>query len=231
MPSWAVGKTADEVLKMTIALNDTVVRGTPQAPPTPIASPPAPPSPGIDPDLMYRDAAAYTAQVIAEAERRADARIAAASQGFGAPMSSMAREQARTHRPEIWAKYGPEIDTLMAEISGPARLNVDIWKRAVNMVASDHIDEIARERAETLIRSGDVGGLRTSGGVLDPSGASVLSPVRKLFADNDSAIQTYKEAGLTASDVIAHYAKMGKDETKAAETIKNSASRRMRISA
>ena len=96
------------------------------------------------------------------------------------------------------------------------------------MVASDHIDEIAREKADALLRSGDSGMLRGGNGVSYDAPTSNSSPIRALFAANDPAILPFKEAGLDAAAVISHYAKMGKDETKAAETIKNAASRRVR---
>lgn len=229
VPSWAIGKTADEILRMTQTLSDTVARGTPAAPP---ASAPPPAAPGaprrVNSDLVYRDADAYTNEILGAVEHIVNERLGAASGALTAPVASMARAQAMSHKPDIWAKYGPEIDALMAEVQGPARLNVDLWKRAVNMVASDHIDEIARERAESLIRSGDSGMLSGGVGTSYGSPASPASPVRALFAANDPAILPFKEAGLDAAAVIAHYAKMGKDEARAAETIKNAASRRVR---
>lgn len=191
-----------------------------------------PQTPAIDPNLMYNDPAAYTAAVIAAARAEARQEFQAETQSAVAPLASMARNQAMTFRPEVWARYGPEIDALMADVNANARLNVDLWKRAVNMVAGEHVDEIAREKAEALIRSGDVGTMPTNGSAPLGSGSpSSASPIRALFASNDPAIQAHKEADLTADDVIAYYAKMGKDETRAAETLKNAASRRVKVGA
>ena len=44
-----------------------------------------------------------------------------------------------------------------------------------------------------------------------------------------ACVASFRDAGLNAEAVIEHYRKMGKDETKAAETLKNAASRRLRI--
>lgn len=227
VPSWAVGKTADEILRMTSTLYDTVQRGTSTPQPTAQAVPVSTPS-GVDSELLYRDPAAYTAAVIAAAKAEVQREIQNAEGRVTMPMVSMARTQATAFKPEIWAKYGPEIDTIMAEAPSQARLNVETWRLAVKMVAAEHVDEVAREKAEELLRSGDVGTLRTDGGVTSPA-SNGATPIRKLFATDDPAIKPYKDAGLNAQDVIAHYAKMGKDETKAAEMIRNKASRRLQV--
>ena len=218
---------------MTIALQGVAQRGIqnqPPAAPAPVNVPVANAPHRVNSDLVYRDAGAYTDEIMGAVDRLVNERLAGASQNFASPMSSMARDMAKSHKPEIWRAYEPEIDALMADVPAQAKLNVDLWKRAVNMVASDHIEEISRARAEEIMRSGnDTGGLRSGGGAPlgnVPSAAS--SPIRAMFASNDPAILPFKDAGLDAAAVIAHYAKMGKDETRAADTIKNAASRRVR---
>lgn len=49
-----------------------------------------------------------------------------------------------------FAKYGPEISALLASV--PANLRtIDNLQRVVKMVRSDHVDEIAAERAQQLV--------------------------------------------------------------------------------
>ena len=232
VPSWAQGKTAKEVLEIAKTLHATVQRGTPQAAPSaPVATPAPSATPGrrVDSNLVYRDADAYTEQLLSHVDQMVEARLANASGSFAAPVASMARAQAMSHKPEIWSKYAPEIDALMSEVQGPARLNVDLWKRAVNMVASEHLDELVYDATQAAISRGDTGGLRGGGGAPLTSSPNASSPIRALFAANDPAIASFKDAGLNAEAVIEHYRKMGKDEAKAAETLKNAASRRLRI--
>ena len=65
-----------------------------------------------------------------------------------------------------FAKYGRAIDALVAQV--PANLrNLDNLRRVVRMVRSDHVDEIAHERAQQLVSAMEPA-LRSTGGGAPP---------------------------------------------------------------
>ena len=53
----------------------------------------------MDSNLVYRDADAYTEQMLATVESMVNERLASASGSFAAPVASMARAQAMSHKP------------------------------------------------------------------------------------------------------------------------------------
>lgn len=234
VPEWAIGKTADEMLAITQELHQAVINGTPQTPQTPSHTPAASyvpqtpsPSPQINTDLMYSNPEAFVKSIVDATRQATREEIASASPALTTPMASMARAQAQSHRPKVWAKYGPKVDAMMATATPAQKASVQLWQKAVDIVAGEHVDEIARDRAEELMRSGDTGMLGGAGGVPRTTTSSA-SPIRKLFNDGDPSIQPFLDEGLTAKDVIAHGAKMGHSEEKWAEMLTRKTSRRVR---
>lgn len=69
-----------------------------------------------------------------------------------------------------FAKYGREIDALVAQVPTHLR-TLDNLTRVVKMVRSDHVDEIAHERAQQLVSTMDPT-LRSTGGGAPPVPAS-----------------------------------------------------------
>lgn len=231
VPEWAVGKTADEILAMTQQLYTTVQQGTlpaaPATPPSP-ASPAPSQTPSVDPQLLYTDPAAYTQAVFDQARTIAREELASAAPNVTSPISTMAKEYARGHRPEVWSAYGPEIEAEMAKVNVNARANIETWKMAVDLVAGRHVDTIALKRAEELMAaSGDTGSIASAGGITNPSPGSSLSPIAKLFSEKDPSVQGYIDDGLTAADVVTQAARMGKTEEAYAEMLKNRMTRRV----
>lgn len=195
-------------------------RGAPatsSAPPTPAPAAPAPV--GVNPNLIYSDAPGYTNALLAEAERRVEARFAAAAPAFVTPLASMAKLHAQQHRPDVWTAYGPEIETTAATMDPQLLGDVRAWHRIIDFVASQHVDEIAERRAREIVARGGDSGMLATGGVAAPTGSASLSPIRKLFADNSPAVAAFKDDGLDANAVIAHAAKMGHDEAKYANML------------
>lgn len=217
-----VGKTAAEVARLAKDMYAALQRGTPTAPaPAPVAPKPVigAAGAGVDANLIYRDANAYTEAVLAEATRRAQENLASAGASFVTPLASMARMHAKAHRPDIWNSYAPEIEATMATLPDASRGDVSTWQRVVDFVASQHVDEIAEKRAREIIaRGGDTGTLM-SGSVAGPSGIATMTPIRKLFSDNHPAIAGYKQDGLTPEMVIAQASKMGHTEEKYANML------------
>lgn len=50
----------------------------------------------------------------------------------------------------IWDKYGKEIDRLMANVPPQNKINKEVWDQAAKLIKSNHVDEIAAERAKEL---------------------------------------------------------------------------------
>lgn len=162
--------------------------------------------PAVDPNLIYSNPDEYHRQMEARTEARIQKAISGAAGSVSAPLASMAKAQARTHRPDIWDRYGPEIETTMASMPSEARANVETWRRVVNYVAGEHVDEIARAKAEELIRSGaDSGMLSTqAGSPLDPGRASTRNPIEKLFDEGHPAVKGFVDDGIPVSKVVQH---------------------------
>jgi len=176
--------------------------------------------PAVDPNLIYTDPNEYHRQMEARQEARVKRAVDAATPGVVTPLSGMAKQMARAHRPDIWASYGPEIETTMAQLPPQSRADVDTWKRVIDYVAGQHVDELARKKAEELIRNGsDTGMLRTNGAPPLGSDGSSASPMRKLFADRPDIRDFYKDAGITVGDLVEHGSKMGHDEAKWSEMV------------
>lgn len=181
--------------------------------------PQAPAAPGVDPNQVWNDPAGYTAAILAEAERRAEAKLRAEAGSVVAPLASMARSQARTYKPDIWEFYGPEIETTMAGFNESVRADVDNWRKVVDFVAGQHIDDLIARRMAEARQTVDHGTI-TSDGVVPIGDATSASPIRKLFKDNPEIERHYKDAGLSVSDVISHGKRMGhNDETEYAKML------------
>ncbi len=54
---------------------------------------------------------------------------------------------------EIWDKYGNEIDGLMAQVPPPQKANKEVWDQAAKLIMANHVDEIATEKAQSLVAS------------------------------------------------------------------------------
>lgn len=234
VPSWAVGKTADELLDISTQLYQAIQQQSPQQPqqtPTPQAQPTMSTGiPEVDHNLIYSDPAEYHRRMEARMDARIQAAIGNAAGGVTTPMASLAKTQAMSHRPEVWAKYGPEIETTMSSMAPEARANVDVWKRVVNYVAGEHVDEIARAKAEEIIaRGSDSGMLSTQGGPPSVDRGSALSPIRKLFKDDHPAIRGFLDDHIPVEKVIEHGLKRGYTEEAYAEMLTTRAARRVGV--
>jgi len=228
VPDWAKGRTADEILETANQLYAAIQSGTPAQPtaPTP-ATPPPPSSSPVDPNLMYSNPHEYDRQLRESIRTEMRTELASAANSVTSPMASMAKEQAKTHRPKVWDRYGPEIETTMAQLGPNARADVSSWKRVINYVAGEHVDELADARAkEILARGGDSGSLPTHGGPPNMDPASGLSPIRKLFAENHPAVDGYQRDRIPVEKVIAHALKRGHTEEGYAEMLEKNTIRR-----
>jgi hypothetical protein len=148
-------------------------------------------------------------------ERRTEAlvekRLANAERLVMTPMASMARTQAQANpkRKDVWERYAPEIEAIVARLPDAAKARPDIWDEAARMVAGEHLDDIAQARAEAIIARGrDSGSLGTQGGSPNEP-ISTPSPLRKLFEDRHIAVKGFISDDIPLSKVREHYTKMG----------------------
>lgn len=216
VPSWARGKTADEILKMTQELYNVVQRGgepqrgyTPE--PTQMQQPAGDGLPPVDPNLIYSDPASYHRQMEARQEAIIERRLASASQPFASSMGGLAKRQSMQDRKNVWDAYAPEIEAIMQSVPVANHGNVDLWNQAADIVAGRHVEDIARKRADEILRasSGDSGMLRTSEGGSAPVPGASRSPIQKLFDEDHPAVKPFIKDGISAKKVEEHAAKMG----------------------
>lgn len=235
VPEWARGKTADEILALSQTFYNAAMTGSgapaqPQAPqqaPTPTAQSPAPDNmqtPRLpSPDLQYNDPAEYERQMQAYISATNQQALSQFAQPFIVQQSQLARAEARrdSRLGPIWDKYAGEIDAQMASVPMQHR-TVDAWQMAAKIVAGDHLDELASERAAQLAARPDTGTV-SSGDNLVPAGSEqgAADAIAELFRDDHPAIQRFKKIGKRADDVRKHAIAMGHTPEKYAEMLKN----------
>lgn len=217
MPEWARGKTADEVLALGEKFYKAALGAAPVAPVAPTPQTPAYTQPMSepnqpvppDPQLMFTDNARYQAELLAYQNQVYSAQM----QQFAAPMlaqqATLAKDAAKRNskRADVWTKYESEIDAQMVNVPLQAR-TVEAWDMAAKIVAGEHLDELAQERAASLAARTDTGTL--SGGEVQPlNGTPAGDPISELFRTDSPAIANFKKQGMDANRVIAHARTMG----------------------
>jgi len=212
VPDWAIGKTADEIVGIA-EQRRTYVATQPSAPSpqqTPARSMP-------DGSLVYDDVNAFTSGI----KDYVDNQLSATLTGAAQPLIGLARDAAMRdeERRDVWRRYGPEIDAVMAPLPAQQRADVNMWKQAAELVAGRHFKELARAEAERLMQTGETGMLPTGGAPSTPSKPS--DPIEALFAERHPAIQSFLDEGISADKVRKHAAAMGHSPDAYAEMLRN----------
>lgn len=227
VPDFLRGKTAKEAADITKQLYDIAMNGPAAAQPSPSPSQdlpasqtasmpqnaqngaqPAPPNP----DLMYSDPAEYQRQLFAYQDARMQSTLAQTSQPFLASQAQMARSAARSdpERSDVWEKYAAEIDMEMSRVGLEQRASVDAWNMAADLVAGRHRRELAQDYAERAAARPDTGMEGADGGPAPGAPQrSSLDPLGQLFADDDPAVASLRERGMTEAKVRENLPKMG----------------------
>ncbi len=131
------------------------------APPAPAAAPAAPAPSAFDvADDAYLTGADFKRALAARQPDTTAVTLAASGN-----VAHVRREHAA-----IFAKYGPEVERLIASVP-PELRTVDNLTQCVRIVRSDHVDEIAAERAQQLV-STMAPTLRPTGGGSAPASVS-----------------------------------------------------------
>lgn len=154
VPAWAQGKTASEVLNLAQQMEQALRNTQPPPPPSQPAYAPPTGMPSDDEFLVRpREATTRVAEQLF-AEKLAPA--LAGMQGMASMFATNQRMFAEGKFPEEFRKYGPEIDTLMAQAT-PEQRTFDNYEKVVTFIRGKHMDEIAAERAQRLVAQGGFG--------------------------------------------------------------------------
>lgn len=110
----------------------------------------------IDPDLMLTDPKAWQQQFTQQLQQMQQNQMSQAA----APLLQQQAESAKfmsssdpKHKP-IYEKWGNEVDRVVGQaIQAGAMPSKQLYDQAAKMVAADHLDELAQERAKSLAAS------------------------------------------------------------------------------
>jgi hypothetical protein len=229
VPTWAVGKTADEVLALAqqavgVLQSASYQQSQPAQPASQGAyslnvqgngagagaNAGAPQAP--DPELAYQNPTEYARQY----DRYSDWRMQQQLAQVGAPvyqqLADMAREQSRTGaHADVWRRWEPEVEIKLAGIPHASR-NRALYDQAAALVKADHVEELARERMEALAGAGAPATERagTAGGAAAGTGAnSAGDPLADAFASGLPFFERAKQNGLTPDRVRQFLASTG----------------------
>ena len=237
-PSWAQGKTPEELVQMTESLYTTVqnMQYTQQpTPPTPAPAAPVAHQPTVgtsmpDPSLAYTDPTQYNTQLSAWQKLETQRMLEQQAQPLMQSNAELAKAESKRNPKyaDIWAKYGPEIEAQLATVPMQMRIQPSIWDDAAALVAGRHMEDIYKSRnaasgMDTGIMSADgVPGTGTVSSTQSPleiaraEGADWIQQFKRLPGMSISKLrQRVTQLGYTEDEYVAHY------EKKAAMRIHN----------
>lgn len=225
VPSWAVDKTADEILEMTRTLHDTYLQGgTPQQqPPTPsqelpmqhqngaAGNAPVPP----DPNLMFTNPSEYNRQLAEWQQHQINQSFQAQSAPFLNGQIELAKAESRRDPrfAEVWQRYEPEIEAEVARVAPQLKTSVKFWNQAAALIKGMHFDELHSAKLQQL-RPSDSGTLSTDSGFSGTgSTSSNLSPIEKAWREDADWVKPFKRLpGMSAAKLRAQVARMDSTE-------------------
>jgi hypothetical protein len=209
-PEWARGKTPQELAPVLAQLADIATRAVtaptppqyqaqyqPQyqyqnTPPINQAAQPIAPDEYVTGASLQQQGAAWQQHI---AQQTAQA-ITPAIDMMAKTNLNLARQQ----HADVFRKYEPEVLAALANVP-KTQWDIDTLGRVVKFVMSDHVDEIARDRARHMLESQDPA-LRSSGanGYTTPPTTPALSPTqgltepqRNTLARNGVTLKTVEE--------------------------------------
>lgn len=198
VPEWAVGKTPHDILNLSVQAVDALARfnQAPQALREP--APSAQASQGLA--LPLEDDAYVDGRTFKQILTQLAGGVGPQLQSSIDLAASTARGLAQQKYDREFKRYGPEIEAELARLPR-AYWTLDNIEAVVKFVRGNHVDEIAEERARTLVAAGE-SSFRSQGGTGLPgiqapqSGPSLES--EELPADYRALLQ---KAGVTRDTV------------------------------
>ena len=178
VPPWAVGKTNQEVLAMSVQMAEALQTVQPTRNPTqqqPVQQPVA----AVQPTMPTQDD--YTLDPIAATQRTLEynygLRVQPVLDQLAAQMAGTGRQVAQMQHPEEFKRWAPEIDQLIVNVPSQQR-TAELYSQAVRLVKANHLDELVAERAREQM--GASVGDRTSAGGAIASGTVATVDLTKL---------------------------------------------------
>lgn len=198
--AWARGRTLNEVLGITEQLATTIQSGQQyqQQPAQPqyqnyqqpqYQQPAQPQTPEPDSYVQYRDVEQLGQRYVQQQVNPQIDRVANMS-----AQNSLFLDQQQ--HPKDYQRYGPEIMAMIGRLP-PAERTVDNIAYCRRLVLTNHLEELARDRAAQLVADGTVGetATRSTGGAHLQSQPAVSSKIPQAFRDRLTA------AGLTDAQI------------------------------
>jgi len=170
-----------------------------------------------DPDLWLTDAARAERELAGRLLSQWSQQAQNVAQPLYTGQAQLAKSGSRNDpaMKDVWDKYSNEVEALMSKVPVVQAINKETWDQAAKIVKSNHIDEIAAEKAKELAAS--FGALETSQGFAESLPAPAQSAIQKIrdsdYGQNHLAeysdskiVETAKKMGNTVeeySDMIA----------------------------
>lgn len=203
VPTWAVGKTADEILNIASqAVNYLQTSPQPQAVAAPSPAPAQNTVPSAPPaELAYQDPTAWARQYDEYQRWQLSNSLNAYAAPVMAQMSELARAQSQNgQHADVWKRWGPEIELKIASIPREQR-TIMLYDQAAALVKADHVEEIARERAEQLAGTSFGAGTERSPSSAVGSNTAASDPLEAAFAGDHPFFAKARAEGLTPARV------------------------------
>jgi len=168
-----------------------------------------------DPDLWLTDAQKAESNLEARLQRQWNQQAAAVAQPIYQGQASLAKSGSQNdpRYKDVWTKYGREVESLMANVPASNAINKEVWDQAAKLIRSNHIDEIAAEKAQNYMKNmaNTETGQRTSAS-LPQAQVSAIQKIResdygKSHLDYLSDAALIKQAG-KMGNTINEYADM-----------------------
>lgn len=209
------GKSVDEIAEIADKLMRQVAAGV--QPAQERAYSPAPqttsaqPATGPDPDLMYSDAARWQQEFERSLIEKVEGVVGRYAQPFSQQMGSLA-QQASENSPnpnvrEAWRKYRHEIVDLVTNQVQPGQRTREAWDMAAKIVLSEHLDDVAREKAEKI--AANRGSVTEGGQQSSSEGPKVGDALDEFWASDHRAVQRLRNKGLSKQSVRQAAGAMG----------------------
>lgn len=216
-PSWAQGKTAQELLELTEQMYNAIqTNSIPQQ--TQQAQVPAQShvvqetgSGMPDPNLIYTDPARYQ-QLLMDAQKNQTQQYLD-QQAMPLINSNIELAKAEAKRnplyKEVWEKFGPEIELEARAVAPQIKMSPKFWNDAAALIKGRHAEDLWKARQSTT----DTGTFSADGQISTGRAPSSLSPLGAAWSNDEPWISQYKRLpGMTLDKLRQKVATMGWSE-------------------
>lgn len=235
VPAHLRGKGVKDLIEHTQRLEAALAQASWQTPPQtssqpqyqapqpqlqPQATPVAPP----DYSLAYSEPERFAREYDAYNQRVLDARL----NQYAAPILNSNAQNARAlsrsdpSLKDAWDFYAHEIDALMMNVAPQFKLSKDIWDQAARLALSNHIDEVAQRRAESLAANRPMTERSQYDAPNSPGTSFNGDEIDALWTEDLDYIKWARNAGTSKNDMREAARKMGYSMKEYADMIRKS---------